>query len=201
MKKIAIVVYDNSSNFEAIVNYLNLKTNKVDIICISYLSDSKALEKAKELNIQTLYLPQSAFVEYFSKNKFDLCILSDYYCKIPENLLEINKFISAYPSLLPAFFCENPIQAAFDYKVKVTGVSIYYLSTELNKFNIIAQYPVFVDFLMNLDDLEHSINNVTKKLYPIVIESILNEQVFDFAEVMNQSYKTKGCCSNASCCG
>ena len=54
---------------------------------------------------------------------------------------------------------------------------------------------------MNLDDLEHSINNVTKKLYPIVIESILNEQVFDFAEVMNQSYKTKGCCSNASCCG
>lgn len=118
----------------------------------------------------------------------DLCIVDDFDGFINNNILEESVFINLHSSLLPAFDCYNPVEQAFKKGVKVSGVTICYLNTDGSNGKIIAQYPVFIDSTMTMDDFSQELSNVKAKLLPFVVESILNDTIFDFSELLkNQS--------------
>jgi len=100
--------------------------------------------------------------------------------------------LNIHPSLLPAFDNENPILDAFMAGVKVTGVTIHD-----EKGKIITQYPILIGNLTHFDELEAKIEEIEEKIYPIVIEKVLNDEVFDFDDL----FKPQGCggCSNGGC--
>lgn len=201
IKKLAVMGSDSSNNLEAIVRWFQSSNSAkgVEITCISDVEDSAIIKKAKDLGILYKYLPYAENPEYFkklehSRKKFDLIALSDYQNLFSHDIIKVmGKVINIHPSLLPSFKGDNPIKEAFLAGVKVSGVTVHYIDHEIEGGRIIAQYPVFIANDMHFDEFEYEIQTIEKKLYPIVIEKVLNDQVFDFQDLMKSS------CNNHSC--
>lgn len=195
MKKLAILGSGNGSNFEAIAKYFQCKDVEgkcVDITCLSNIENAYILKRAQNLGIKHQFLPVLENEEYFSKNKFDLVVLAGYMRILGVNVLNEmdNKVINIHPSLLPAFKgSKNAIQDAFLAGVKVSGVTIHWVTSDVDGGKIIAQYPVFITNETHFDEFEEEIHTLEHQLYPVVIESILNDKVFDFVDLMKSSCK------------
>lgn len=184
MKKIAIIGSGNGSNFEALAKYLK---HKCEIICISDAKDSYILKRAENLGIEANFVPYEENFTYFKKNQFDLVILAGYMKILTPEVLSTNKFINIHPSILPAFKGKDAIKQAFLEGVKVSGVTIHWVSDKIDEGKIIAQYPVFIDNCMNFSEFEQEIHTIEHKLYPIVVEKILEDKIFDFQDLMKSS--------------
>lgn len=199
MKKLAIMGSGNGSNFEAVAkHFIN---GGIEMTCLSNVKDAFILERAKSLGINCLHLPFEQNLEYFSKNKFDLIVLAGYMRILPEDVLTaMDKVINIHPSLLPAFKgSKDAIKDAFLGGVKVSGVTVHWVTSDVDGGQIIAQYPVFIDNDMHFDEFETEIHAIEHKLYPIVTEKILEDKVFNFSDLM-RSNCTSGCggCKNKS---
>lgn len=190
MKHIAVMGSGNGGNFEAIAKWFQDKD--VEIICLSDVEDAFILKRAEKLGIKHQFLPFEDNLEYFSENKFDLIVLAGYMQIFPENVLKkMGKVINIHPSLLPAFKGKKAIERAFLARVKVSGVTVHYVDKKIDAGKIIAQYPVFIDNSMHLDEFETEIHEIEHRLYPIVIEKVLEDKVFDFQDLMKS-----GCSKN-----
>lgn len=196
MKKLAIMGSGNGSNFEAIANYFSGKD--VEITCLSNIENAYILERAKNLDINAEFLPFKNNLEYFTKNKFDLIVLAGYMKILSEDVLNVApKIINIHPSLLPAFKgSTNAIKDAFLAGVKVSGITIHWVTTDVDGGKIIAQYPIFITNDMHFDEFEQEIHALEHKLYPVVIDHILHDKVFELSDLMKSK---KGCSGCKSC--
>lgn len=195
MIKIALLASGNGSNAEAIIKHFAGHSN-VEIVCFSENKDAKVLERAKNLEVESVYLPFEKNFEYFSENSFDLYVLAGYMRILPEEVLNLGTFINIHPSLLPAFKGKEAIKQAYEYGVKVTGVTVHYVEKNVDNGKIIAQAPVILDESMNLAELEEKIHEVEHKLYPLVIESLLYDKIVGFLPQKsgcNCGASNKGC--------
>lgn len=195
MKKIAIMGSGNGTNFQALATRL---AEKYQIICLSDVEDAFILKRAEDLGIEVKFLPFDKNLEYFSENKFDLVVLAGYMRVLNSEVLATNKFVNIHPSLLPSFKGKDAIKQAFLAGVKVSGVTIHWVEDKVDEGKIIAQYPVFIDNCMNFNEFEQEIHTIEHKLYPIVVEKILEDKVFDFQDLM-KSTCSGGC--GGSCKG
>lgn len=198
MKKIAFLGSGDGEIFEAVVRYLynNKKNLELDIVCLSNNLNDNILKKAEQLCIKYKYLPFEENLEYFASNDFDLIALDNYSKKIQLKVLETGHFINIHPSLLPAFKGEDAIARAFSSGVKVSGVTVHTLTGEIDGGKIIAQYPVLISNSTHFDEFKNEILKLEQILYPIVIEKILEDKVFDFSDLINIS----GCRGNCGGC-
>lgn len=195
-KKIAVMGSGNGSNFEAIVKYFqNPNTLDVEIVCISDNVNAYISERAKNLGIRYKYLPFEDNAAFFGANNFDLIVLAGYMRILPEGVLNSGRFINIHPSLLPAFKGKDAIYRAYDSGVKVSGVTVHHVTGELDGGKIIAQYPILIGNLMHFDEFEAEIHALEHRLYPIVIEKLLKDEVFDFSDLIG------GCGNHCGGCG
>lgn len=192
MKKIVVMGSGNGSNFEAIVKYF--QNYDLKILCVSDSSESGILKRAQRLGIENRYLPFEQNDSFFRDNNFELGVLAGYMRILTEQTLACCNFINIHPSLLPAFKGKDAIKRAYDYGVKVSGVSIHHVSSELDGGKIIAQYPVFLDETMNLSEFEQAIHDVEHALYPPVIKCILENKLFSFDMFLRQDNQGCGGC-------
>lgn len=191
-KHIAVMGSGEGTNFQAIAEYF--KDKDVKITCLSDKLNAKILERAKNLGIENHYLPFEETAGYFGANSFDLIVLAGYMRILPDDVLELGRFINIHPSLLPAFKGKDAIQRAFLSGVKVSGVTVHRVTDELDGGKIIAQYPVLIDNAMHFDEFEAEIHQTEHILYPIVIDKLLKDEVFDFSDLF-------GRCGNCGDCG
>lgn len=197
MKTLAIMGSGNGSNFEAIAKYLKNRQD-IKITCLSNVEDAFILKRAENLSIENKFLPFKENEDYFSKNKFDLVALAGYMRILPNAVLEkIGNVINIHPSLLPAFKgSKNAIKDAFLAGVKVSGVTVHWVTPDVDGGKIIAQYPVFINTDMHFDEFEHEIHALEHKLYPVVIEKVLDDKAFEFVDLI----RSGGCGSSCGGC-
>lgn len=193
MKKIAILGSGSEKIFEAVAEYFDGK--EVELTCLSDELNSDILKCAQKLGIKYRYLPYESNAEYFGSGDFDLVVLAEYSKALTEETLSAVKVVNAHPSLLPAFKGDEAIRRAYTAGVKVSGVTVHWISNEPDGGKIIAQYPVLIPNLMHYDELEIEIQKVINILYPKVIECILEDKVFDFSDLFS------GKCNGGSCGG
>lgn len=195
MKKLALLGSGENFLSDAVIKYFS--GENVDITLLSDDEHSNFYLKSKELGFNVKYLPLEKTFEYFSSHDFDLIALCDYRCTLKADVLETGKFVNIHPSLLPAFKGNDAIERAFLAGVKVSGVTIYSLKANECDNGILAQYPVLISNLTHFDEFKSDINNIECKLYPIVIDKLLKDEVFDFSDLINQS----GCSGSCGGCG
>lgn len=118
-----------------------------------------------------------------------LVFFDDYNC-----VLKGENVINVHPSLLPAYEGKDAILKAFKDGVKVSGITIH------SKDKIIAQYPVLIGLNTHIDDFISEIHSVSSKLLPVVIDSVLNDKVFDFCDLFSNSCRKSGGCSGCGGC-
>lgn len=85
-----------------------------------------------------------------------------------------DRIINIHPSLLPSFKGKNGIKDAFEYGVKVFGVTIHYVSKEIDGGRIIAQraFEYYGDDIVELEDRIHKLEH---ELYPQTIKKLIKE--------------------------
>ena len=127
-------------------------------------------------------------VEITTSGDYDLAVYDDFVGDLPSNSINI------HPSLLPSFEGENAIEKAFLAGVKVSGVTIH------NNNKILAQYPVLIGVDTHIDEFKQDIIEVKKRLVPPVIESILEDKVFDFQDLFRNPCSHQGGCSGCKGC-
>ena len=82
------------------------------------------------------------------------------------------RIINIHPSLLPAFRGAHAIEQAFDYGVKVYGVTIHYVDATLDGGRIIAQ-RAFAYEGGDLAELERRVHAIEHPLYVETIGRLL----------------------------
>lgn len=195
MKKIVVLGSGEGTNFQAIAEYF--KDKEVEIVCISDKPNSNILKRASNLGIENKYVSFEELEDFFKNNNFDLGVLAGYMRILPEKILSYCKFINIHPSLLPSFKGANAILDALNHGVTVTGVTIHHVDKTLDGGKIIFQYPVMIDEYMNLQDLKSEIQTLEHKIYPLVIETILQNKVISYSTILKSSCNSgcgsKGC--------
>ena len=76
-----------------------------------------------------------------------------------------NKVLNIHPALLPSFKGSHGIKDAFDYGVKVTGVTVHFVDGEMDHGPIILQEAVPIKGNDSQQSLEKRIHKTEHKLY------------------------------------
>lgn len=148
MKKVVILFSGDGFNAQNIVKKLHNK--ECEIICgITNKKDAKGLDKLKELLITTDVLEHTNFssreefdselVKLINSYKPDLVVLSGFMRILSEVFTSNIKAINLHPSLLPKFKGARAIERSFESSESECGVSVHYVSSELDGGDIILQ--------------------------------------------------------------
>ena len=78
-------------------------------------------------------------------------------------------------ALLPAFPGAHGIKDAFDYGVKVFGVTIHYVDSGIDTGEIIDQASFHINGTETIDEVEAQIHAIEHKLYPATIQKLLED--------------------------
>lgn len=190
MKKIAIFASGSGTNFEAIVQAATqgqIKGEVVLLVCDN--PTAYVIERAKNNHIDNfVFTPKS----YHSKSEYeqqieielkrfqvDLVVLAGYMRLIGDTLLSSygGKIINIHPALLPSFPGKDGILQAYNYGVKIMGITIHYVDSGMDTGKIIAQSAFDRQGNESLDEVEAKIHALEHRLYPQVINQILTETI------------------------
>lgn len=185
---IAVFASGNGSNFAAIAEAV--KTGKIKASLKALIVDKPkayVISRAKEYNIPCYIVKLKDFnnkeeyeekiVSILKPLNIDLICLAGYMKICDEVLLNNypNKIINIHPALLPAFKGAHAILDAYNYGVKITGVTIHYVNKEIDGGKIIAQEAITINDDENIETLEARIHEVEHKLYVKTINKLLED--------------------------
>jgi len=88
-----------------------------------------------------------------------------------------NRMLNIHPSLLPEFKGLNTHQRALDANVTQHGVSIHYVSNELDGGLVVLQAVLDVQADDTAELLQQRIHRLEHVIYPMVIEWIAQQQL------------------------
>ena len=185
---IAVFASGNGSNFAAIAEAV--KTGKIKASLKALIVDKPkayVITRAKEYNVPCYVIELKNFnskkeyeekiVSILKPLNIDLICLAGYMKICDEVLLNnySNKIINIHPALLPAFKGAHAILDAYNYGVKVTGVTIHYVNKEIDGGKIIAQEAIMIADEEKIEDLEARIHEVEHNLYVKTINKLLED--------------------------
>ena len=185
MKRIAIFASGSGTNFEALVNE-NYKNGEI-VLLICDKPEAYVIERAKNHNIPYAVFElkklgnkvayEQAIVDKLKEEKIDLILLAGYMKIVDETLLNAyeGRIINIHPALLPSFKGAHGIADAYNYGVKIMGVTIHYVNKEVDGGKIIAQDCFHLNG-ETLDEAEAKIHQIEHKLFPETLKKLLEEK-------------------------
>ncbi|MHB1252764.1 MAG: phosphoribosylglycinamide formyltransferase [Candidatus Humimicrobiaceae bacterium] len=189
-KRIAIFASGNGSNLQAIIDYSKNNDINGDVVFVLTNNiDAYALKRARNSKINAECIPynkNSSRFEFDSKisqamrnRKIDLICLAGYMLLLSPGFINEyqDKIINIHPSLLPSFKGMHGIRDAFDYGVKVTGVTVHFVDSELDNGPIILQEAVFINESDTIEELEKKIHEVEHRLYPCAVQYFCRDEL------------------------
>lgn len=185
--KIIVFASGRGSNFVNLVNKSKNSNYRVIALMVDN-PDAYAIEEAKRLDIpyyvvmrqmdESKARHEEKIRSYLETIPFDFIALAGYMRILsPEFVKKYNRrVINIHPSLLPSFKGPNAIVDAYDYGVRVSGVTIHYVDTGIDTGKIIEQEIVYVDDDETIDSLKEKIHELEHELYPKVIERLIQDR-------------------------
>ncbi len=182
MKRIVILFSGNGTNLENIIQKLHQK-ELIVAAAITNNPKAKGIERAKKYNIPIEVLDHhdfesreafdQALVERIQKFEPDLVVLAGFMRILtPIFTSQIKNAINIHPSLLPLFKGAKAIERSFASDMKVAGVTVHWVSEELDGGQIIDQ-ACFHREDESLEEFEAKIHGLEYEVYPRVIKGIL----------------------------
>lgn len=183
-KKLAVFASGNGSNFEAIAKACADGTlNARIVLCVTDKPGAYVTKRAEKFGVPVLefrpkdFLTKSDYekmlVDRLMEEEVDLVCLAGYMRIVGDTLLSAfdRRIINIHPALLPAFKGAHAIKDAFEYGVKVFGVTIHYVDNTIDGGQIISQAAVPYEG-DDIDELESLIHAREHILYPATIKKL-----------------------------
>ena len=182
MKRIVVLFSGNGTNLENIARRLH---GKELVIAKAITNNPKAggIARAKKYGIAVEVIDHKAFP---SREAFDealvhsiqqvdphLVVLAGFMRILtPIFTASIKNAINIHPSLLPLFKGAKAIERSYASGMKVAGVTVHWVSQELDSGEIIDQ-ACFHREKESLEEFEAKIHELEYELYPAVITKLL----------------------------
>ncbi|MEI7999418.1 MAG: phosphoribosylglycinamide formyltransferase [Candidatus Omnitrophota bacterium] len=188
MKNFAVLASGNGGNLQAIIDAVRLKKIKAHLrLVISDKAEAFALERAKKAKVATVYINPKNYpdresfdrkvLECLKEFEIDFVVLAGYMRLLSSYFIKQypNKIMNIHPALLPSFKGIHGIQDAFEYGVKVTGVTIHFVNEKMDDGVIILQEAINITSKDTLESLSQKIHKIEHKLYPKAIDLFVKE--------------------------
>ncbi|MDD3819056.1 MAG: phosphoribosylglycinamide formyltransferase [Actinomycetota bacterium] len=189
-KRIAVFASGFGSNLQALIDYNRTGDLNGDIVLVfSNNKDAYALRRAEENKIKAVFMDPSEYdtreeydskiIELLEKEKIDLVVLAGYMFVLSPGFISRfkNRILNIHPSLLPSFKGAHGIKDAFDYGVKVTGVTVHFADEGLDSGPIILQEALNINQDESLEDLEEKIHKIEHKIYPLAVKYFCEDRL------------------------
>jgi phosphoribosylglycinamide formyltransferase-1 len=154
-RRLGVLISGRGSNLQAIIDAIAERRLDASIaVVISNREDAGGLERARRAGIETLTLNHRgwpsrddydrALVSELRKRDVRLVCLAGFMRKFGMPLIEAfpNAVLNIHPSLLPSFPGLHAQQQALDHGVKASGVTVHFVTADLDDGPIIVQRTV-----------------------------------------------------------
>lgn len=190
MMQFAVFASGKGTNLQAIIKAVKKGKIKANLaLVVSDNKDAYALKRAKRAKIKTVVVEAKNFssredydaeiVKILEQEKIDFIVLAGFMRIITSVLINKfrNKILNIHPALLPSFKGTCAIIDAFNYGVKVTGVTVHFVDEKMDHGPIILQGLVKVKEDDTLESLEAQIHKIEHKIYPEAIRLFSEERI------------------------
>lgn len=190
IKKIAILFSGEGSNLEKLLEKLHnqvFEHCKIEVATtICNRPNALGIEKSRAYGIEPLIIDHTLFknreafdkalVEAIHNSSAELTVLAGFMRFLTPYFTQNIKAINLHPSLLPLFKGANAIEESFASPMKVAGISVHFVSEELDGGDIIAQQCFEKTEDMCLEDFEAKIHSLEHDLLPQTVKNLLNRK-------------------------
>jgi phosphoribosylglycinamide formyltransferase-1 len=154
-RRLGVLISGRGSNLQALIDAS--RDGRLDasiVVVISNREDAAGLERARNAGIEAIALTHRgwpsrddydrALLRELKARDVGLVCLAGYMRLVGESLLEAfpNAILNIHPSLLPAFPGMNAQHQAIEHGAKVSGVTVHFVTSELDGGPIILQRTV-----------------------------------------------------------
>lgn len=181
--RIAVFASGQGSNFQALLEESRAgKLGPVEIVLlVCDKPQAPVVERARKAGVDSLLFNpkdyarredyESEIAAELERRQVDLVVLAGYMRLLTSVLVDRyqGRMINIHPSLLPAFAGKDAIGQAWEYGVKVTGVTVHLVDGGMDTGAVIAQEAVPVLPEDTIQSLEEKIHQAEKRLYPQVV--------------------------------
>lgn len=184
MKNIAIFASGSGTNYEAIMESVESGFIKANVVLMaSDHADAYVCTRAKNHGTEIFIINykgrkkeeyEAELVKKLNELHVDLIVLAGYMRLCGSVLLNAyeGRIINIHPALLPSFKGAHGIQDAFNYGVKVFGVTVHYVDSGMDSGKIIDQRAFHYTEGETVDMVEERIHEIEHVLYPEVIKKL-----------------------------
>jgi phosphoribosylglycinamide formyltransferase-1 len=186
-KRIAVLASGLGSNLQALIDQAqNLNINGEIVLVFSNNENAYVLERAKKHGIKSASFNPGQFesrqqydkelLALLKNEKIDLIVMAGYMLLVGQEIIKefSGRIINIHPALLPSFKGTHGIKDAFDYGVKVTGVTVHFVDEELDTGPIISQEAIIITEDDTIETLEEKIHKIEHKIYPLAVKYFCN---------------------------
>ena len=188
---IAVFVSGNGSNLQAIIDAEhsgNLSDGEIKLVVCDQ-PDAFALIRAQKADIP-VFLQEGkgytsreeydqAIIQRLKKDEIELIILAGFMRILSRHFVNEykNKILNIHPALLPDFKGANGIKDAYEANVDVTGVTVHFVTEELDSGPVILQEKVPIEKDETLEELEEKIHKVEHEMYPEAVKLFVDGKI------------------------
>jgi phosphoribosylglycinamide formyltransferase-1 len=186
MKNIAIFASGSGTNAENIITYFSTKNSAKVTIVFSNRKDSFVLERARRLNVPSLFFERNEFyntefiLNFLVSHKIDFIVLAGFLWLIPENILKVYKgrIVNIHPALLPRYggkgmYGDHVHNTVIKNGEKESGITIHFVNESYDEGDIIFQARCKIDSSDTPDSLAQKIHLLEYQHYPKIIERLI----------------------------
>ena len=154
-RRLGVLISGRGSNMQALIDAVaNRRLDAVISVVIANREDAGGLDRARRAGIETIGLSHRgwssrddydrALVKELQKRRVDVVCLAGFMRVLGRAMIEAfpNRILNIHPSLLPSFPGVDAQRQAFDHGVKVAGVTVHLVTTELDGGPIVLQRVV-----------------------------------------------------------
>ena len=191
MKKIVVLISGSGSNLEAIIESCTAKKINGKVIhVISNNPDAFGLSRASKFNIASKVIDHKKFSsridfensleEFLDTLSPDLIVLAGFMRILGTKITSkfSNKMINLHPSLLPVYPGLHTHKKVLENRDTRHGISIHYVSSELDAGPLIAQGFIDISKDETLENIIKRIHKIEHLLLPEIINEICNENIY-----------------------
>ena len=177
MKRLAIFASGSGTNLENLLTKIRDKELKaVAALVFSDKPGAPCLERARKFDVPVVSFPPKAFydkyafesrvIETVEQYEVDYILLAGYM-----------RIINIHPSLLPAFKGAHGIKDAFEARSEKTGVTVHFVTEDVDAGPIILQEQVPIHPDDTLETLEARVHETEYRLYPRALKMVFDGKV------------------------
>jgi phosphoribosylglycinamide formyltransferase-1 len=188
MKKIrlAIFVSGNGTNCENLIRHFQGSQTIEIALVLSNRADAYALERARRLGVRTVVMGRQEFndpdsiLPLLRESGIDFIVLAGFLLFIPGFLIDAypHRMVNLHPALLPKFggkgmwgrHVHEAVKAAGE---TATGMTVHWVSREVDGGEIIAQYRTPILPTDSVDDIAEKEHQLEMRYFPEVIERVV----------------------------